>query len=167
MWTNCALNNRKEDYVGKVGARADGCFERLWAATGYEAGARIRRRATAGIAAPKYEPAAEPLEKKAPQRNATSGKSLRNGAQARPRGRPAPPSPPLPFSCQGVDAARWARPRAPWRGWLYVNMQIGLMLGALEQGRAAAVAAAAPARGQFTRALSSPASPVSGLADPG
>jgi len=83
VWTNCALYNRKEDYVGKVGARADGCFERLWAATGYEAGARIRRRATAGIAAPKYEPAAEPLEKKAPPRNATSGKSLRNGAQAR------------------------------------------------------------------------------------
>ncbi len=84
MWTNCALYNRKEDYVGKVGQRADSCFERLWAATGYEAGARIRRRATAGIAAPKYEPTVEPLEKKASQRNANSGKSLRNGGQVRP-----------------------------------------------------------------------------------
>lgn len=83
MWTNCALYNRKEDYVGKVGARADACFERLWAATGFESGARIRRRATAGIAAPKYEPTVEPLEKKPSQRNASSGKSLRtaNGAQ--------------------------------------------------------------------------------------
>ena len=83
VWTNCALYNRKEDYVGKVGARADACFERLWAATGFESGARIRRRATAGIAAPKYEPTVEPLEKKPSQRNASSGKSLRtaNGAQ--------------------------------------------------------------------------------------
>ncbi len=142
MWTNCALYNRKEDYVGKVGARADGCFERLWAATGYEAGARIRRRATAGIAAPKYEPAAEPLEKKAPPRNATSGKSLRNGAQARLYG--CLPSP-APSRVEGACAARPAL--APRPGWLWVKVKVGLAHAsseAVEQGRAAVVSAVAP-----------------------
>ncbi len=82
MWVNCALYNKKETPVAKLGSRGDAKFEQLWAASGYDQGGR-RRRVTGGIAAHKYEPDLEPEPKPAAApRRASSGKSQRNGRRA-------------------------------------------------------------------------------------
>ena len=82
MWVNCALYNKKETPVAKLGSRGDAKFEQLWAASGYDQGGR-RRRVTGGIAAHKYEPDLEPEPKPAQlPRRASSTKSQRNGRRA-------------------------------------------------------------------------------------
>lgn len=43
MWINCALYNKKETPVAKIGSRGDAKFEQLWAASGYDQGGRRRR----------------------------------------------------------------------------------------------------------------------------
>jgi hypothetical protein len=71
VWINCALYNKKDTPVAKMGSRADAKFEQLWAASGFDQGGR-RRRVTGGIAAHKYEPSLEP-EHKPPARKTNSG----------------------------------------------------------------------------------------------
>ena len=64
VWTNCHIYNKRDSYVGKVGARASALFEQLWAGSGYNNSHR-HKRLGAGIAARKYEPALDSGDKKA------------------------------------------------------------------------------------------------------
>ena len=94
VWANCALYNGKESDVGRLGARVEALFERAASSAGLGGGSRVKR-ATAGVAAPKYEPPA--ISGGAPggggggggPRPATSGKS---GGGSRGGGPPPPSS---------------------------------------------------------------------------
>ena len=57
VWANCVKYNGVNSVVGKIGTKGRTTFEQLWAGSGFSDEARARR-ATAGVAAPKYEPAA-------------------------------------------------------------------------------------------------------------
>lgn len=103
VWANCALYNGKDSDVGRLGARIEAQFERAASSAGLGGGSRVKR-ATAGVAAPKYEPPAISGGAGGPlggggggggPRPATSGKS--GGS----RGGGAPPPPPLPPSSSG------------------------------------------------------------------
>ena len=55
VWKNCVLYNKKGDFVERLGNRASLSFENQWAMSGFAEEARSKR-ATAGLAAPKYDP---------------------------------------------------------------------------------------------------------------
>ena len=69
VWSNCIFFNGKGSHYGRIGDRMSSMFEELWAGSGLDTGNSRHRRATAGVAAPKYEPVEE--EKK-PLRKAPS-----------------------------------------------------------------------------------------------
>ena len=74
VWSNCVKYNGATSPVGKVGVKGQNLFEQLWAGSGLSDEARTRRT-TAGVAAPKYEPAAGVPEKKS--------KKLANGQSSK------------------------------------------------------------------------------------
>eukprot|EP00884_Botryococcus_braunii_P003225 jgi/Botrbrau1/12903/Bobra.0299s0018.2 len=62
LWTNCTKYNGRNSLVGKMGSRGEAKFEECWAGSGFDGGRH--RRATAGIAAAKFEPNETTSEKK-------------------------------------------------------------------------------------------------------
>lgn len=55
VWKNCAIYNKKGDYVERLGQRGSMAFENRWAVSGYSEESRAKR-ATAGKPAQKFEP---------------------------------------------------------------------------------------------------------------
>lgn len=83
VWANCLKYNGTQALVGKAGLKGQTIFEQLWAGSGFSDDARARR-ATAGVAAPKYEPAAGIPEKK-PKKlvNGQPSKKARGSAKSK------------------------------------------------------------------------------------
>lgn len=104
VWTNCFLYNKKGDFVEKLGQRASQKFENYWAMSGFADEPRSKR-ATAGLAAPKYDPgpittkSEKPLERK----NSTKPKEPVVADKPKPKPKPkpishkkvVPPAPPV------------------------------------------------------------------------
>lgn len=84
IWTNCLKYNGPTSIVGRVGLKGQAIFEQLWAGSGFSDEARARR-ATAGVAAPKYEPAVGIPEKK-PKKLANGQPSKKARGSAKSKG---------------------------------------------------------------------------------
>ncbi|KXZ54610.1 hypothetical protein GPECTOR_4g675 [Gonium pectorale] len=87
IWSNCCLYNPVGNPVRLIAEKAEKRFETDWANSGL--GVDRGRRATAGVAAPKYDPDFEPPPPKT---------TPRERAPTRSAGNPAPkkPAPPVP-----------------------------------------------------------------------
>lgn len=79
LWANCAKYNGPGTPIRRLGARGEAKFDELWASSGFDTARH--RRATAGIAAAKYEPNDEVGEKR-PKKNGYD-QFKRNGKRVR------------------------------------------------------------------------------------
>lgn len=84
VWANCRVYNSRESDVGKLGLKLEGIFEELWAGSGLATDATRARRATAGLAADKYDPFDQPPAK-ARSGPARSGQRTAPGGPKRAR----------------------------------------------------------------------------------
>ncbi|KAK9826623.1 hypothetical protein WJX74_006433 [Apatococcus lobatus] len=84
VWANCIKYNGTQAIVGKAGVKGQAIFEQLWAGSGFSDEARARRT-TAGVAAPKYEPAAGIPDKK-PKKLANGQPSKKARGSAKSKG---------------------------------------------------------------------------------
>ncbi|KAG2490962.1 hypothetical protein HYH03_010639 [Edaphochlamys debaryana] len=89
IWSNCALYNPVGNPVRIISEKADKRFENDWSNSGLAA--ERTKRATAGVAAPKYDPDFEAPPPKAATRAAPT-KSAGNAAAPAPK-KPAPAAP--------------------------------------------------------------------------
>lgn len=79
VWSNCALYNKKGEYVERLGRRGSSGFERQWAMSGLAEEPRLKRL-NAGRPAQKYEP--EELNMETPTK-----KSSKGAARSNPKGK--------------------------------------------------------------------------------
>lgn len=56
VWANCKLYNKPDDFIYKLGHTAENTFEHAWTATGLSTDSGRLKRATAGVAAVKFDP---------------------------------------------------------------------------------------------------------------
>eukprot|EP00210_Caulerpa_lentillifera_P001621 g1559.t1 len=75
VWSNCALYNKKGEYIERLGRRGSLCFERNWAMSGLAEEPRLKRL-NAGRPAQKYEP--EELNMETPTKKSTKGTARAN-----------------------------------------------------------------------------------------
>lgn len=65
VWSNCRHYNKPDDWIYKTGASAESAFEQAWAASGLCSDSGRLKRATAGVAAVKFDPDSLPPAKPA------------------------------------------------------------------------------------------------------
>ena len=100
FFSNIYTYNGAGSAFGKMGARIEAIFEERWAASGLGSGAPRQRRATAGHAAPKFEPDLPPPEKRSVPRAPGGSKPAGNG-------KVPSRSPPSPLNSPFHTCSRW------------------------------------------------------------